>query len=130
MTRAADPDAALEFNRVLNEARSCVACAPHLPFGPRPILRGNASARLLIISQAPGTRAHATGQSFNDRSGGRLREWLGLDYDNFYDETQIAIIPMGFCYPGRDARGGDLPPRRECAALWRIGCARCCRQSS
>src|SRR5262249_46031607 len=75
------------------------------------------SARLLIISQAPGTRVHATGLSFNDPSGDRLRAWLAVDRETFYDETRIAIAPMGFCYPGRDRKGGDLPPRRECAPL-------------
>src|ERR1700761_899620 len=100
------------------EARACTVCAAHLPLGPRPILRGKASARILLASQAPGTQVHLTGISFNDRSGDRLREWLGIDRDTFYDERQIAILGMGFCYPGRDAKGGDLPPRRECAPLW------------
>jgi uracil-DNA glycosylase len=86
-------------------------------------VRGRPSARLLIVSQAPGTRVHETGLSFNDPSGDRLREWLGLGRDAFYDEARIAIVGMGFCYPGRDARagrsgGGDLPPRPECAPLW------------
>jgi len=93
-------------------------CAPHLPFGPRPIVRGRPAARLLIISQAPGTRVHETGLSFNDRSGDRLRSWLAVDRETFYDESRVAIMPMGFCYPGRYARGGDLPPRPECAPLW------------
>src|SRR3546814_4806053 len=74
-----------------------------------------ASARLMIIGQAPGTKVHETGIPWNDRSGDQLRQWLGLDRDVFYDETRIAIMPMGFCYPGRDARGGDSPPRPECA---------------
>src|SRR3546814_9364925 len=77
-----------------------------------------ASARLMIIGQAPGTKVHETGIPWNDRSGDQLRQWLGLDRDVFYDETRIAIMPMGFCYPGRDARGGDSPPRPECAPLW------------
>jgi uracil-DNA glycosylase len=106
------------FSGLLDEIRACTVCAPHLPLGPRPILRGRPSARLLIISQAPGTRAHETGLSFNDRSGDRLRAWLALGRETFYDESRIAIIPMGFCYPGRDAKGGDLPPRPECAPLW------------
>jgi uracil-DNA glycosylase len=106
------------FHRLVGEIRACTVCAPHLPLGPRPILRGRPSARLLIISQAPGTRVHETGLSFNDRSGDRLREWLALDRTTFYDETRVAIMPMGFCYPGRDQRGGDRPPRRECAPLW------------
>jgi uracil-DNA glycosylase len=99
------------FDHLLSEIRTCAICAPHLPRGPRPVLRGRPSARLLTISQAPGTRVHETGLSFNDRSGNRLREWLGLDRDTFYDEARVAIMPMGFCYPGRDAKGGDLPPR-------------------
>jgi uracil-DNA glycosylase len=106
------------FDRLVAEIRACAVCAPHLPLGPRPVLRGRPSARLLIISQAPGTRVHETGLSFNDRSGDRLRAWLALDREMFYDEARVAIIPMGFCYPGRDARGGDLPPRPECAPRW------------
>lgn len=99
------------------EIRACRLCAPHLPLGPRPVLRGAASARLLIISQAPGTKVHETGLSFNDRSGDRLRQWLGIDRTVFYDEARVAIVGMGFCYPGR-RKGGDLPPRPECAPLW------------
>jgi uracil-DNA glycosylase len=104
--------------RVLREARACTLCAPHLPLGPRPVLRGRATARLLVLSQAPGTKVHETGLSFNDRSGDRLRQWMGVGRDVFYDEGRIAIVPMGFCYPGRYPRGGDLPPRPECAPLW------------
>ena len=106
------------FDRLLAEVSACTVCAPHLPRGPRPVLRGLPSARLLIISQAPGTRVHETGLSFDDRSGDRLREWLGLDRAIFYDESRVAIMPIGLCYPGRDIRGGDLPPRRECAPRW------------
>jgi len=106
------------FDRLVAEIRACAVCAPYLPLGPRPVLRGRPSARLLIVSQAPGTRVHETGLSFNDRSGDRLRGWLALDRETFYDETRVAIMPMGFCYPGRDGKGGDLPPRRECAPLW------------
>jgi len=104
--------------RVLREARACRVCAAELPLGPRPVLRGRASARLLVLSQAPGTRVHETGLSFNDRSGDRLREWMGIDREAFYDESRVAIVPMGFCYPGRYEAGGDLPPRPECAPLW------------
>jgi uracil-DNA glycosylase len=104
--------------RVMREARACTLCAPHLPLGPRPVLRGKASARLLVLSQAPGTKVHETGLSFNDRSGDRLRDWMGIGRDQFYDESKIAIVPMGMCYPGRYERGGDLPPRPECAPLW------------
>ncbi len=107
-----------EFDRLIGEVRACRLCAPVLPLGPNPIVRGRPSARLLIVSQAPGTRVHATGLSFNDPSGDRLRRWLGLDRAAFYDETRVAIMGMGFCYPGRDGRGGDRPPRPECAPLW------------
>jgi uracil-DNA glycosylase len=107
-----------EFDALLTEIRACTVCAAALPLGPRPVVRGRQDARLLIISQAPGTLVHNTGLSFNDRSGDRLREWLGIDRDTFYDETRIAIMGMGFCYPGRDAKGGDRPPRPECAPLW------------
>lgn len=103
---------------LLAEVRACRACAADLPLGPRPVLRGKASARLAIISQAPGTKVHETGLSFNDRSGDRLRQWLAIDRETFYDEGRIAIMPMGLCYPGRFAKGGDLPPRPECAPLW------------
>jgi uracil-DNA glycosylase len=106
------------FDDLLAEIRACTVCAPHLRLGPRPILRGRPSARLLIISQAPGIRVHETGLSFNDPSGDRLRAWLGIDREAFYDETRVAMMPIGFCYPGRDAKGGDLPPRPECAPLW------------
>jgi uracil-DNA glycosylase len=111
-----DSEAALD--RLLAEIRACTVCAAHLPLGPRPVVRGRTSARLLITSQAPGTRVHETGLSFNDRSGDRLRQWLGVDRDTFYDERRIAIVPMGFCYPGRLPQGGDRPPRPECAPLW------------
>lgn len=103
---------------LLHRIRACRACAEHLPLGPRPVLRARPGARLLIVGQAPGTRVHETGVPWNDRSGDRLRDWLGVDRDTFYDEERIAIVPMGFCYPGRDARGGDSPPRPECAPLW------------
>ncbi len=106
------------FDRLMVEVRACARCAAHLPLGPRPVLRGLPSARLLITSQAPGTKVHETGLSFNDRSGDRLRQWLGIDRDTFYDERRVAILPMGLCYPGRYAAGGDLPPRPECAPLW------------
>lgn len=103
---------------LMAQARACRVCAEHLPLGPRPVLRGRASARLLIVGQAPGTRVHETGLPWNDASGTRLRAWLDLDRDVFYDERRVAIIPMGLCYPGRDSKGGDRPPRPECAPLW------------
>ena len=106
------------YHRLFAEVRACTYCAAHLPLGPRPVVRGLPAARLLITSQAPGTKVHETGLSFNDRSGDRLRDWLGIDRDTFYDERRVAILPMGLCYPGRYAQGGDLPPRPECAPLW------------
>jgi len=99
-------------------ARSCTVCAAHLPLGPRPVFRVSATARLLIIGQAPGTKVHATGLPWNDASGDRLRRWMGIGRENFYDQTRIAVMPMGFCYPGVLINGGDAPPRRECAPLW------------
>ena len=103
---------------LLAEVRACRLCEADLPLGPRPVLQASASARLLIVSQAPGTKVHETGLPFNDPSGDRLRDWLGVDRPTFYDAKRIALVPMGFCYPGRDARGGDKPPRPECAPLW------------
>jgi uracil-DNA glycosylase len=121
MTRAPAGAAAAEsgdFDALLAEIRSCAVCAAHLPLGPRPVVRGRPSARLLIISQAPGLLVHRSGLSFDDRSGDRLRFWLGLDRDAFYDESRVAIMGVGFCYPGRAVEGGDRPPRPECAPLW------------
>lgn len=103
--------------RLLEKVRACRVCAAHLPFPPRPVLRAAASARLLIVGQAPGIRVHETGLPWNDPSGDRLRDWLQLSREEFYDERHIAIIPTGLCYPGK-GRGGDLPPRPECAPLW------------
>ncbi len=100
------------------EARACTACSG-LPLGPRPILRVSTTARLLIASQAPGTKVHASGTPWTDESGKRLRGWLGLTPEEFYDGARVAILPMGLCYPGRYPQGGDLPPRPECAKLWR-----------
>ena len=114
----AEPSGAETLPDVEVAARACTVCAEHLPLGPRPVFRVSATARLLIIGQAPGTRVHASGIPWNDPSGDRLRDWLGVDRDRFYDQARIAIVPMGFCYPGTDAKGGDKPPRRECAPLW------------
>ena len=100
-------------------ARACTACADTLPLGPRPILRVSTTARLLIASQAPGTKVHASGTPWTDESGKRLRGWLGLTPEEFYDGAKVAILPMGLCYPGRLPQGGDAPPRPECARLWR-----------
>jgi uracil-DNA glycosylase len=102
---------------LLREVRACTACAEHLPLGPNPVLRAGPTARILIVGQAPGTRVHHTGIPWNDPSGDRLRDWLQFDRALFYNSARIAIIPMGFCYPGRGA-SGDLPPRPECAPLW------------
>lgn len=105
------------FSELLADVRACRACEPQLPLGARPVLRASATARLLVVGQAPGARVHETGIPWNDASGERLRGWLGMDATGFYDESRVAIIPMGYCYPGR-GKGGDLPPRSECAALW------------
>jgi uracil-DNA glycosylase len=102
---------------LLVAVRQCRVCEKQLPLGPRPVLRASATAHILIVGQAPGVRVHASGIPWDDPSGERLRTWMGLDTDGFYDESQIAIIPMGYCYPGR-GNGGDLPPRPECATLW------------
>ena len=102
---------------LLAAVRDCRACEAHLPLGPRPVLCAGETARILIVGQAPGARVHTTGIPWDDPSGERLRAWMGVDKEIFYDESRIAIIPMGYCYPGRGT-GGDLPPRRECAALW------------
>lgn len=107
-----------ELEKLLGEIRACRVCEAVLPLGPRPTLRAQETARVVIVGQAPGTKVHETGIPWNDRSGDRLRDWLALDRERFYDESRIAIVPMGFCYPGRDRNGGDSPPRPECAPLW------------
>lgn len=99
------------------EISACTFCGPHLPLGPRPITQFSASARVLIIGQAPGTKVHASGIPWQDDSGDRLRDWIGIDRDEFYDPAKVALVPMGFCYPGK-AAGGDAPPRPECAPRW------------
>ncbi len=105
------------FAHLMTRIRACQVCAAHLPHGCRPVLQAHPDARLLIVSQAPGSKVHATGIPFGDRSGDKLREWLGIDKATFYDAHQVAIVPMGFCYPGK-GKSGDLPPRPECAPLW------------
>lgn len=102
---------------LLAEIRACTLCEGDLPLGSNPIVRASSAARLMIIGQAPGTRVHKTSIPWNDPSGDRLRQWLNIDREQFYDESQIAIMPMGFCYPGK-GKSGDLPPRPECAPLW------------
>ncbi len=104
---------------VAASARACRVCEAQLPRGPRPVFRVSTTATLLIVGQAPGTKVHETGIPWNDPSGERLRRWLQMDRDTFYDEARIAIVPMGLCYPGRLPNGGDAPPRPECAPLWR-----------
>jgi uracil-DNA glycosylase len=108
----------LSTRRLLEAVRACSLCTDHLPLGPRPVLQFSSAATLLVAGQAPGSRVHASGVPFQDASGDRLREWLGLDADTFYDARRVAILPMGFCYPGT-GRSGDFPPRPECAAAWR-----------
>ena len=102
---------------LLAEIRACHLC-PDLPLGPRPVLQASATARILIAAQAPGRKVHASGRPFTDASGERLRDWLGMDSRVFYDEGRVAIVPMGFCYPGTGS-AGDLPPRPDCAPQWR-----------
>ncbi|MGJ3232295.1 MAG: uracil-DNA glycosylase family protein [Oceanicaulis sp.] len=106
------------FEPFADAARACTVCQPHLAHPVRPVLRGSSSAVIRIIGQAPGTRVQASGVPFTDPSGDRLRDWLQMSEAEFYDETRVAITPMGFCFPGLDAKGGDLPPRTECAPLW------------
>jgi uracil-DNA glycosylase len=106
------------FSELLAEVRACRICEGELPLGPRPVVRMAPGARLLIVGQAPGTKVHETGLPWNDRSGDRLRDWLAMDRDAFYDVARIAVMPMGFCYPGRLPQGGDAPPRAECAPRW------------
>lgn len=107
------------LDTLLAEIRACRACADALPLGPRPVMQASATARILIASQAPGTRAHESGMPFTDASGVHLREWMNVSTDEFYDAGRVAIVPMAFCYPGRLQGGGDAPPRAECAPLWR-----------
>ena len=103
---------------LLKEIRDCRLCEDHLALGPRPILQAHPQARILIAGQAPGRKAHETGIPFNDPSGDRLREWMGIDEKTFYSVSKVAILPMGFCFPGT-GNSGDLPPRPECAEAWR-----------
>ncbi len=107
-----------DLDALLTEIRACKVCAPHLPHEPRPVVRVDARARILIAGQAPGRRVHESGLPFDDPSGDRLRAWMNIDRDTFYDPSKIAVAAMGFCYPGT-VNGADLPPRRECAPLWR-----------
>ena len=108
----------MSLTSLLREISACRVCEADLPQGPRPILRLSSAARLLIVSQAPGSKVHRTGIPWNDASGDRLRGWMNLDRPTFYDKTKIAVVPIGLCYPGTDENGGDKPPRPECAPLW------------
>ncbi len=99
------------------EIAACTHCAQHLPLGPRPVVQFSPTSRLLIIGQAPGTKVHESGIPWNDASGKRLCEWTGLTLEKLHDPARVAIMPMGFCYPGK-GKSGDLPPRPECAPLW------------
>lgn len=105
------------FAHLLARIRACNVCARHLAHGCRPVLQAHPDARLLIVSQAPGRKVHESGVPFDDKSGEKLRDWLGIDRTTFYDARRVAIVPMGFCYPGKGS-SGDLPPRPECAPLW------------
>lgn len=118
MTKTSQPPSTETFDGCLAAVRACRICEADLPLGPRPVVHMTAEARLLIIGQAPGTKVHESGIPWNDASGDRLRDWLSIDREAFYDPSKIAIMPMGFCYPGRDPKGGDLPPRPECAPQW------------
>lgn len=106
-----------EVENILAQIRACRICEAHLPLGPRPVVQAAADSQVLIVSQAPGRRVHETGIPFNDPSGDRLRDWMGIDKNTFYDPNKIAIVPMGFCFPGT-GKNGDLPPRPECAPTW------------
>jgi uracil-DNA glycosylase len=106
-----------ELVKLVSNIRACRICEAHL--APRPVLRVSSTAKLCLVGQAPGARVHKSGVPWTDPSGDRLRDWLGLEREIFYDESRVAIVPMGFCFPGLDAKGGDRPPRKECAANWR-----------
>jgi uracil-DNA glycosylase len=107
----------MSLPQLLAEIAACRICEAALGFAPRPVVQAGTGARLLIVGQAPGSKVHASGVPWDDDSGDRLRSWLGLDQATFYDAERVALMPMGFCYPGK-AKGGDLPPRQECAPLW------------
>jgi uracil-DNA glycosylase len=104
---------------LLRDIRACRLCAHEMPHEPRPVIQASSAARICIAGQAPGTRVHASGKPFTDPSGDRLRDWLGVTEEQFYDETLFSIAPMGFCFPGLDKKGGDLPPLKRCAETWR-----------
>lgn len=122
----ADADALEDLLGAIARCRICSErpCGKPLAHEPRPVVVASRQARVLIAGQAPGTRVHASGRPFDDPSGDRLRHWLGVDRTTFYDPARFAIVPMGFCFPGQDEKGGDLPPRSECAPRWRAGLMR------
>ncbi|WP_193408710.1 uracil-DNA glycosylase family protein [Thalassotalea crassostreae] len=111
-------DVEQQFNSLIRDVRSCEICSEYLPLGPRPVVQLDRQSRILIVGQAPGLKVHKSGIPFDDASGNRLRDWLGMSKEEFYDPKSVAILPMGFCYPGKGA-SGDLPPRSECAKAWR-----------
>ncbi|MDS1309740.1 uracil-DNA glycosylase family protein [Marinobacter xiaoshiensis] len=113
-----DKLAHLSFEELVQQVRACNLCADFLPLGPRPVVQLSPESRILVVGQAPGRRVHETGVPFNDPSGDRLRQWMGITREEFYDDRKLAILPMGFCYPGT-GKSGDLPPRPECAPAWR-----------
>jgi len=122
--RALPPDVPESLEELARRVRGCRICVEQpvgkpLPHDPRPVLIPSRDARILIASQAPGTKVHISGMPFTDASGDRLRSWLGVTPEEFYSPKNFAIVPMGFCFPGQDAKGGDLPPRKECAPAWR-----------
>lgn len=106
-----------KLDKLAINIRACTICKKHLPFEPKPIVRPSRTAKIIIVGQAPGTKVHETGIPWNDPSGNKLREWMGIDKEVFYDDKRVAIMPTGFCYPGK-GKSGDLPPRPECAPTW------------
>ena len=111
----------MTLDALLQDIRACRACAGELPHEPRPVVRVSTDTRLLICGQAPGRRVHESGMPFTDPSGDRLRDWMGVDWDTFYGDRAIGVAAMAFCYPGTDPKGGDYPPPKRCAQLWRPG---------
>lgn len=105
------------FDKLIEEVRACKVCEPFLPLGANPIVQANPMSKIAIIGQAPGLRVHETGVPWNDASGNELRKWLNVTVDQFYNPELFALLPIGFCYPGK-GKSGDLPPRKECAPLW------------
>lgn len=118
MTQTANHLDSLDFDQLVQQVRACTLCKDVLPEGPRPVVQLSRSSRILVVGQAPSRKVHETGIPFNDPSGDRLRQWMGVDREQFYNEEQVAILPMGFCFPGT-GKSGDLPPRPECAETWR-----------